>query len=608
MSEDRRHIAVMFTDIVGYTTLMGSDEDKAFETLKRNHTIHETLIKKHNGTLIKEIGDGTLCSFPLASDAVRCAIEIQKEAKDQDIPLKIGLHEGEMVMAGEDVLGDGVNIASRLQEASKEGCITISGKVYSDIKNKAGIKTKYIGEKKLKNVDDPVKVYEVLCEEDQKPEEDKPLKRKIKTLYFLIAGIIVVLAAVIIWQILPKGEKDEVVEETVSAEIDPSIAVLPFTDMSPNKDQEYFSDGIMDAILMHLCKIGDLEVKSRTSVMQYKGTTKTSPQIAEELGVAHILEGSVSKSGDKIRIIAQLIDATQDKHLWAETYDKEIVDVFAIQSEVAQMIASSLKAELSVDVKERVEAIPTENVEAYELYLKGNETYWASHDSLDIDKIYESINYFEKAIDLDNNFSLAYTGMGRSYWWLAHTSVGIIDKIRPELWEKSLKNLNKAIQLDPNNGWAYAEKIVVYSNYYWDSTATRIALEKATESMPSDRNAYTNYFSHAFSLGNCEKLSWIIEHEKSYQPGLNNPYSEWNILLLTCQKKYADIVSIAEKNWENHLEIELAWNIYNACLATESYELAHHMIDFIKKTVKQDWGKYVDVWLFARKRDKEKTI
>ena len=165
--QDRRLAAIMFTDIVGYTALMGSDEDRAFDMLKRNHIIHETLIKKYNGTLIKEVGDGTLASFPLASDAVRCAMDIQREARSQQIPLKIGIHEGEMVMAGEDVLGDGVNVASRLQEASQEGCITISGKVYSDVKNKAGINTKYIGEKKLKGVDDPVKVYEVLCEEKE---------------------------------------------------------------------------------------------------------------------------------------------------------------------------------------------------------------------------------------------------------------------------------------------------------------------------------------------------------------------------------------------------------------------------------------------------------
>jgi len=162
--QTHRHAAIMFTDIVGYTTLMGSDEDKAFEVLRKNQDVHNKLIGQFNGTLIKEMGDGMLISFPLASDAVRCAIEIQKACKEQDIPLKIGIHEGEMVFAESDVLGDGVNIASRLQEQAEEGCIVISGKVYSDIKNKAGIYAKFIADKKLKNVEDPVKVYEVLGE------------------------------------------------------------------------------------------------------------------------------------------------------------------------------------------------------------------------------------------------------------------------------------------------------------------------------------------------------------------------------------------------------------------------------------------------------------
>jgi class 3 adenylate cyclase len=224
MPEDRRHAAIIFTDIVGYTKLMGRDEDAAFDMLARNHTLHEALIEKHHGILIKEIGDGTLASFPLASNAVRCAMDIQKEAKNQDIPLKIGIHEGEMVFARGDVLGDGVNIASRLQEDAQEGCINISASVYRDIKNKADIQTKHIGEKTFKNVDEPIKVYRVVCgdeEKEDKPRKDRKVKKpRSKLPYYILSGAIVVIVAIIlIWKLIPIKK---------SVELEKSIAVKPF--------------------------------------------------------------------------------------------------------------------------------------------------------------------------------------------------------------------------------------------------------------------------------------------------------------------------------------------------------------------------------------------
>ena len=277
MPEDRRLAAIMFTDIVGYTKLMGSDEDKAFDMLARNHTMHETLIKKHNGMLIKEIGDGTLASFPLASNAVRCAIDIQKEAKSLKIPLKIGIHEGEMVLAGSDILGDSVNIASRLQESAEEGCINISGSVYKDIKNKSDIQTKFIEEKSFKNVDDPIKVYKVCCEEVEI--ENKP-------------------------EISPNKETEN------------SIAVLPFVNMSDDLAQEYFCDGMTEEIINALSHVESLKVIARTSAFMFKGKPKDMREIGKKLDVETLLEGSVRKAGNRLRITAQLIKVSDGSHLW----------------------------------------------------------------------------------------------------------------------------------------------------------------------------------------------------------------------------------------------------------------------------------------------------
>ncbi|MFC2123810.1 adenylate/guanylate cyclase domain-containing protein [Bacteroidota bacterium] len=609
MSEERKLAVIVFTDISGYTSLMGKDEDQAFEMLKKNHAIHERIINKYNGTLIKELGDGMLISFSLSSDAVRCAIEIQKECKEQSIPLKCGVHLGEMVMAGEDLLGDGVNIASRLQDISAEGCITISGKVYSDIKNKAGINTKYIGEKKLKGVDDPVKVYEVLCEEDnQKPVDDNPVKSKSRLMYYIIAGIVVVIVAFLIWQFLPTKEQEitPIAEESETVEVDRSIAVLPFTNMSNDPEQEYFSDGMTEEILTHLFKIGDLVVKSRTSVMGYKGTTKKITEIADELGVKHVLEGSVRKVGNRVRITAQLIDAVNDIHLWAETYEKDLSDVFAIQSEVAQKIASSLKITIDKDVKERIETFPTDNMTAYDYYLKGNEFYWSHWGADDKKLLFESIEYYKKAVDLDQNFSLAYTGLGRSYWRVAFYEP---NSKGPELLNKSKSYLNKAIDLDPYNGWAYAEMSFVSIDWDWDSAATRQNLDMAIKLMPNDRNAYIHYFYFEQRLGNCDKMESIRQELKRFNEGADHPYSSPSFRILFCQKRYSEIVQIADEYWGDDIPPNVVWMLFQSYIILNEFIKANEVVEYIRDHYLQKYFYYVTRGMLeAKQGDKESAL
>lgn len=344
--KERRHVAIMFTDIVGYTALMGSDEDKAFDMLKRNHEIHEHLIKQFNGTLIKEVGDGTLASFPLASDAVRCAIEIQREAVIQQIPLKIGIHQGEMVFEGTDVLGDGVNVASRLQELSDEGCISISGAVYRDVKNKPGIVAEFVKEEILKNVDEPVKVYQVHCEEEveelKSVSDQKPGKSRNWVPYYIITGLVIVVAAMLIWQIVPTREAGQ---PSLKAPVDRviSIAVLPFDNLSGDPEQEYMCDGLTEEIINHLSQIRSLnKVIARTSMMKFKNTDILLAEIAEILDVNYILVGSYRQSGDKLRIAAQLIDPATEDIKWSDSYDRSLDDILDIQSDIARNIVAAL--------------------------------------------------------------------------------------------------------------------------------------------------------------------------------------------------------------------------------------------------------------------------
>jgi len=585
--EDRRLAAIMFTDIAGYTALMGKDEDQAFDLLKRNHTLHESLIIKYNGSLIKEIGDGTLASFALASDAVRCAIEIQKACKEQNIPLKIGIHEGEMVFVGSDVLGDVVNIASRLQESTEKGCITISESVYRDIKNKAEMKTEFIREQSFKNVDEPIRVYRVMHEQDQGPYIVKK-KHKVKesrlTFYFIGSFLLLIVIITLIWRFLPVKDFVTGYNKTDAEEMDRSIAVLPFANLSDDQDQEYFSDGMMEEILMHLYKIGELQVTSRTSVMEYKGTTKKIKDIAEELRVAHILEGSVRKSGARVRITVQLIDPFTDSPVWAENYDRELADIFNIQSEVAQKIASALKATIIPEVKESIEKIPTLNLEAYDYYLKGNEAFWASEEYQNLKKIHESIELYRKAIELDSHFSLAYTGLGRCIWWLGEWESATL---LSEHYRNAKTYLNKAIQLDSNNGWAYAELATLLGDYDWDSIATRKHLDKAITLMPNDVNAYRYYFYFESLLGNCTKARRIKNAWTRLDSSIAFSYSIPNLTLLKCEGNSYQIIPIINKYWKdfNPNNAPVIFDIFNFAISIDSIDFAKRLFKLRKNSI-----------------------
>ena len=489
MPKDRRHAAIMFTDIVGYTSLMGSDEDRAFETLRKNREIHSKLIEQFNGTLIKEMGDGMLISFNLASDAVRCAIKIQKECNGRDIPLKIGIHEGEMVFEGNDVLGDGVNLASRLQELSEEGCITISGTVYNDVKNKAGITTRFIGNSELKNVEAPVKVYEVLCEgeieEDKSSVNQEPKKSSRRLLYYAIAGLIAVIFAFLIWQFMPRGETGHSSpEDSMDEEI--SIAVLPFDNLSGVVDQEPMCDGLTEEIIHHLSIIKDFDkVISRNSSMTFKNTDKTTPEAAEILDVNYILEGSYRESGDRLRITAQLIEASTDNHLWSRVYERPRGDIFDIQSDIAQNVASELKRILTPDEAEKISKQPTDNLEAYYFYRQGLNHYY-EHTGPDFLK---SIEYFEKAIELDSQFTVAYVMIAQCYQYLVRYSYIPLSEVQ----KKAKEAILKALALDPKLGQAYATLGLVMIVLDRDIYGPEQEFQKAIKLSPGSFEVYSSY-------------------------------------------------------------------------------------------------------------------
>lgn len=457
MSQSRQLAAIMFTDIVGYTALMGSDEEKAFALLNQNRSLQKPIIEKHNGKWIKELGDGVLASFSTVTDAVLCATIIQKQCSEiHDLKLRIGIHLGEVVFENDDVFGDGVNIASRLQALAPPCGIWISESVYKNISNKKDINTKLIGEKILKNVKDPVQVYEILTNQIHQP----------------------------------PGFIDKIVARKISEK---SIAVLPFVNMSNDPEQEYFSDGMAEEILNSLAHLQDLKVAGRTSSFQFKGKNIDLREVGEKLCVSTVLEGSVRKQINRLRVTAQLISVHDGFHLWSEKYDRDMDDIFAIQDEIAFAITENLKIIFLEKEKVLINTNPTENKEAYELYLKGR--YFYNKRGIYLKK---SLEYFQQAVNIDPAFALAYTGIADAFALLSFFAI-----IPPNIGMPKAKSaVEKAIQLDPLRVETYATLGFINAFHSWDLKEAKKDFQKAFNLNPNYSQAYNWYCLYLFFAEN----------------------------------------------------------------------------------------------------------
>lgn len=441
-TEDRKLAAIVFTDIVGFTQLSSDNEPAALKLLDTQREILKPIVEKHKGDWLKEIGDGLLLAFHTNSNAVKCAIEIQKSIKEvKDLNLRIGIHQGEVVFRGNDVVGDDVNIASRIEPFSAVGGIAISDRVNASLERDPDYETFFIGSPNLKGVNQDVKIYCItshgLPKTDIKKvfaklEQPSPIKRFIIPIVslavLLLVGTLAFFGGIF--------DSNEIRENTV--------AVLPFDNYSSAEEDQFFSDGLTEVIIANLAKINDLKVISRTTAMRYKGTAKSLTEIGKELGVSHILEGSVQRGTERIRIVGQLIDTQTDEHLWAETYDNLIADLFDIQINVAKKIAEALKVEISSVELTNLNKKPTENIEAWDYYLKGvmhnNRSYGGEDEKL-------AVFNFSKAIEADPNFAEAYARLTKTHIFMVWSGYDRSDERR----QKAKENIDKAMQLDPEN-------------------------------------------------------------------------------------------------------------------------------------------------------------
>lgn len=454
----------MFTDMVGYTALTQSNESLAIEILDRHNRLLRPFFPKFHGKEVKSIGDSFLVEFESALDALNCAIEIQSYLHDYNfssreswkISLRIGIHLGDVIHRADDVLGDAVNIASRIEPMAEPECICISEQVYDQVRNKVSQSLVELGPKDLKNVSFPVTVYGVVMP----------------------------------W------EKHGASAEGASLPVN-RIAVLPFANISPDPQDEYFADGMTEELISTMSKVSGLKVIARTSVSGYKGGKKRIDEVARELGVSTVLEGSVRKAGDRLRITVQLINAQTSDHLWAESYDRELKDVFEIQSDIAKTVVNSLEVRLLSSEKKDIEKRPTGNLKAYQLYLRGR--YYLNRETRE--DYSKALDLLKEAIRLDPEFALAYAGISDYYHGGAHYNWFSPEDAFPLMKEHA----QKALEVDPRSAEGHAALGAVYFHYEWKWREAEKEFVKAIELKPSYDSAYNMYYFLLAIMGRYEE-------------------------------------------------------------------------------------------------------
>ncbi len=415
----RKLSAILHADVKDYSRLMGEDEGATVRTLTAYREVMGVFIQKHRGRVVHGSGDSLLSEFVSVVDAVQCAVEIQKELKtrndelseDRKVEFRIGINLGDVIDKDEDLHGDGVNIAARIEGLAEGGGICISRTAFDQVRNKLKLGYEYIGEHSVKNIAQPVRVYRVLTEPEAAGkvigEKKMPQKLKWKLALVAVGFVIVGAIAVTLWNTYfrpPSAEVASVEKMAFPLPDKPSIAVLPFDNLSDDPKQEYFSDGLTEQIITNLSKIPSFFIIARNSTFTYKGKPVKVKQVSEELGVKYVLEGSVQKSGDRVRITAQLVDAITGHHLWAERYDRELVDVFSLQDDITMKVLTALQVKLTGGEQARIVSRNTDNIDAYLLLLQAVHHFRKTHQEGNI----MARKLCEESIVLDPNFADPY--------------------------------------------------------------------------------------------------------------------------------------------------------------------------------------------------------
>ncbi|MCH8998004.1 MAG: adenylate/guanylate cyclase domain-containing protein [Proteobacteria bacterium] len=420
---ERRLVAILAADVVGYSRLVGEDEEGTLRTLSACREVIDGLVARHHGRVFGSAGDSVIAEFASPVEAVRCAVNIQRdlETRDAGIPenkrmrFRIGVNLGDVVVDGDDLMGEGVNVAARLEGLAEPGTVNVSGSVHEQVKNKLDVGFDFLGPQELKNIAEPVPVFRVRLEPRSPTSRSAASERSPEPLA------------------LPEKR---------------SIVVLPFENLSGDPEQGYFSDGITEDIITELSKFRSLFVIARSSSFSFRGQSPEVKEVSRRLGVRYVVEGSVRRAGNRVRITAQLIDAVADAHLWAERYDRVLEDVFTVQDEVTEAIVAAIAPELGKAEQQLASSKKLENLNVWEVYQRG---MWHLYQRTKAD-LAEARRLFEAALSLDPGLSLACSALVDAYYY--EVVLGLADSVA-ENRDKALQVARRAVELDPDDAAAH---------------------------------------------------------------------------------------------------------------------------------------------------------
>ena len=564
---DRKLTAILSADVAGYSRLMGDDEAATVSTLKSYRHLITEKVEEFKGRVVDSPGDNILSEFKSIVDAVSCAVDIQKKLKEQNDELpedrkmvfRIGVNLGDVIQDGERIYGDGVNIAARVEGLSEPGGIAISGTAFDNVRNKLDYGYQFSGEHPVKNIANPVRVYKILTEEGFAGKvigEKRFLGRMSRRIAMsaILASAIIIGGLVSYYIYLHQSGRIEpasVDKMAFPLPDKPSVAVLPFANMSEDPKQEFLSDGITEDIITALSKISKLFVIARNSTFTYKGKPVRVQQVSEELGVQYVVEGSVRKAEDRVRITAQLIDALSGHHIWAEKYDRKIKDIFAVQDEITKKIITALQIKLTEGEQAGVYSRGTDSLEAY---LKAMKAYWLLLNGTK-DGILKGLDLAEEAIDLDPNYAFAYKVLG--------TAHGIklwhgLSKNPRESLKRTIELHQKAVELDDSLAIAHAGLgyWLMYPRQHDKAVAEG---ERAFTLEPSSADIVHLYATVLTYAGRREEAIPLFEEALRLNPKPPNLYLRHYGVALRDTGQYEESLALAERAVKNEPDDIVAW-------------------------------------------------